>query len=129
MAFVWWPSTDILCLFYFWEKEIFMPKTKFQSIIFTGLMVFVMVYCMTVYTISLKYGALNYYVFYLAVKEMWLEYLVVFCLIFFVITNIANKLAFLIIHAGSLPPIFISNSVFYSVPDCTRYHFICNPCT
>ena len=55
-----------------------MPKTKFQSIIFTGLMVFVMVYCMTVYTISLKSGALNYYVFYLAVKEMWLEYLVVF---------------------------------------------------
>lgn len=106
MAFVWWPSTDILCLFYFWEKEIFMPKTKFQSIIFTGLMVFVMVYCMTVYTISLKSGALNYYVFYLAVKEMWLEYLVVFCLIFFVITNIANKLAFRIIHAGSLPPIF-----------------------
>ncbi len=44
--------------------------------------------------------------FYLAVKEMWLEYLVVFCLIFFVITNIANKLAFRIIHAGSLPPIF-----------------------
>lgn len=106
MAFVWWPSTDILCLFYFWEKEIFMPKTKFQSIIFTGLMVFVMVYCMTVYTISLKSGALNYYVFYLAVKEMWLEYLVVFCLIFFVITNIANKLTFRIIHAGSLPPIF-----------------------
>ena len=40
-----------------------MPKTKFQSIIFTGLMVFVMVYCMTVYTISLQSGALNYYVF------------------------------------------------------------------
>lgn len=26
-----------------------MPKTKFQSIIFTALMVFCMVYCMTVY--------------------------------------------------------------------------------
>ena len=100
MAFVWWPSTDILCLFYFWEKEIFMPKTKFQSIIFAGLMVFVMVDCMT------EIRCIELLRFYLAVKEMWLEYLVVFCLIFFVITNIANKLAFRIIHAGSLPPIF-----------------------
>ena len=83
-----------------------MPKTKFQSIIFTILMVFVMVYCMTVYTISLKFGALSYQVFCLALKEMWLEYLVVFCFIFFIITNTARKLTFRIIEPQSLPPIF-----------------------
>lgn len=84
-----------------------MPKTKFQSVIFTAMMVFVMVYIMTVYTISLKTGALSYQVFYLAIKEMWLEYLVVFCLIFFVITNTAKKLAFRIIEPGSTQPVFM----------------------
>ena len=88
-----------------------MPKTKFQSIIFSILMVFVMVYIMTIYTISLKFGSLNYEVFYLAIKEMWLEYLVVFCLIFFLITNTAKKLAFRIIQPGSMPPIFTILSI------------------
>lgn len=62
-----------------------MPKTKFQSIVFTALMVFSMVYCMTVYTVALKFGGLGYQVFSLAIKEMWLEYIVVFCLIFLVL--------------------------------------------
>lgn len=33
-----------------------MPKTKFQSIIFTLIMVFFMVFSMTCYTISPEYG-------------------------------------------------------------------------
>ena len=88
-----------------------MPKTKFQSVIFTALMVFFMVYCMTVYTISLKLGALSYQAFFLAIKEMWVEYIIVFCLIFFVITNTAKKLAFKILDPGNVPPIFIVLSI------------------
>lgn len=84
-----------------------MPKTRFQSIFFTALMVFCMVYCMTVYTIALEFSALSYQVFFLAIKEMWLEYVVVFCLIFFVITNTSKKLAVKIISPESLPPIFM----------------------
>lgn len=84
-----------------------MPKTKFQSIIFTALMVFFMVYCMTTYTITLKFGALSYQVFYLALKEMWIEYVIVFCLIFFIITNTAKKLAFKTINPNNVQPIFI----------------------
>lgn len=84
-----------------------MPKTKFQNIIFTALMVFYMVYCMTVYTIALKFGALSYQVFFLAIKEMWLEYAVVFCLIFFLITNNAKKLAFRVINPAESQPIFV----------------------
>lgn len=84
-----------------------MPKTKCQSVIFTALMVFCMVYCMTVYTIALKFGALSYPVFTLAMKEMWLEYIVVFCLIFFLITNTAKKLAFRVIDPISAQPIFV----------------------
>ena len=88
-----------------------MPKTKFQSIIFTALMVFCMVYCMTVYTIALKYGTLSYQIFSLAIKEMWLEYVVVFCLIFFVITNTAKKLALKTILPDNVPPILIILSI------------------
>lgn len=84
-----------------------MPKTRFQSIIFTALMVFCMVYCMTVYNIALKFGGLNNLVFLLALKEMWLEYVVVFCLIYFVITNTAKKLAFRVIDPAKSQPIFL----------------------
>lgn len=84
-----------------------MPKTKFQSVIFTALMAFCMVYCMTVYTIALNYGSLSYQVFPMAIKEMWLEYIVVFCLIFFLITNLAKRLAFRIINPASTQPIYM----------------------
>ena len=70
-----------------------MPKTKFQRIIFTLMMVFFMVYSMTVYTISLSSGQLTGEVFIAAFKEMWTEYLIVFALIFFLITNTSIKLA------------------------------------
>ena len=80
-----------------------MPKTKFQNVIFTAIMVF----CMTVYTIALKFGALSYQVFSLAIREMWLEYVVVFCLILFLITNNAKKLAFWVIKPAEVQPIFV----------------------
>ena len=38
---------------------------------------------------------------------MWLEYVVVFCLIFFVITETAKKLAFWIINPANMQPIFL----------------------
>lgn len=70
-----------------------------------------MVFCMTVYTISLKSGVLNLQTFSLALREMWLEYIVVFCLIFFVITNTSKKLAFKILHPDNLQPIFITLAI------------------
>lgn len=88
-----------------------MPKTKLQSVIFTAIMAFCMVYCMTVYTISLNSGALRYQVFAMAIKEMWLEYIVVFCLIFFIITNTAKRLALRIIDPTSAQPIYMLLSI------------------
>lgn len=88
-----------------------MPKTKFQSVVFTAIMVFFMVYCMTVYTISLKLGGLSYVAFYLAIQEMWPEYIVVFALIFFVITNTSKRLAFKVINAENAQPIFITLAI------------------
>ncbi len=88
-----------------------MPKTKFQSVVFTCLMAFCMVYCMTVYTVALKFGVIEYQVFLIAIKEMWLEYIIVFCLIFFIITNTAKKLAFRIIDPSIDKPIFITLAI------------------
>ena len=88
-----------------------MPKTKFQSVIFTLLMVFCMVFCMTCYTISMNMGGLTPRVFLMAIQEMWLEYVVVFCLIFFIITELAKKLAFRIVTPGKDAPIFIILSI------------------
>ncbi len=82
-----------------------MPKTKVQSIVFTALMVFCMVYCMTVYTVSMKLGGLSYAVLAMALKEMWVEYLIVFLLIFFIIAKLAMKLMRKMINPDGLPPI------------------------
>lgn len=82
-----------------------MPKTKVQSIVFTALMVFCMVYCMTVYTVSMKLGSLSYAVLAMALKEMWVEYLIVFLLIFFIIAKLAMKLMRKMINPEGLPPI------------------------
>ena len=88
-----------------------MPKTKLQQIVFTALMVFCMVYCMTVYTIARKLGGLSGPVFLLALRKMWAEYVLVFLLIFFCITRLAQKLALRIIPPGALPPIFFTLAI------------------
>ncbi len=80
-----------------------MPKTKFQSLVFTLMMVFAMVFCMTCYTISLNTGGFSYSVLGYAIREMWVEYVVVFLLIFFIITKLAQKLTFRIIDPETMP--------------------------
>jgi len=84
-----------------------MPKTKFQGVVFTLIMVFCMVFCMTTYTIALKMGGLTYQVFAISIKEMWLEYVIVFCLAFFVVTKLAQKLTFRILDPAKTQPVFI----------------------
>ena len=74
-------------------------------------MVFCMVFCMTCYTISMNMGGLTPQVFLMAIQEMWLEYVVVFCLIFFIITELAKKLAFRVVTPGKDAPIFIILSI------------------
>jgi hypothetical protein len=75
-----------------------MPKTKLQSVIFTAIMVFFMVFCMTVYTVALGAGGLTYMTFAIAIKEMWIEYVIVYILALFVVSPLALKLAFRFIN-------------------------------
>ena len=52
------------------KGEFFMPKNKFQEIIFTILMVFVMVYAMVCYNIALNTGGMSNAVFLAAFREL-----------------------------------------------------------
>ena len=68
-----------------------MPKTKFQNVIFTLMMAFLMVYAMICYNISLNFGEM---------KIMWP---VAFVLEFFIVDNLAHKLAFRIVTPKDRP--------------------------
>ena len=103
-----------------------MPKTKSQNIVFSVIMVFFMVFCMTCFSVARNMGGLNYMVFAIAIKEMWLEYVIAFLLISLLITKTAQKLAFRILTPGQDKPIFIilaiqSFTVCMMVPTMTLF--------
>lgn len=61
-----------------------MPKTKFQDVIFTIIMVFVMVYAMICYNIALNMGDMSNQVFLAAFHELPIMAPIAFVLDFFV---------------------------------------------
>ena len=75
-----------------------MPKTKFQEIIFTILMVSVMVYAMICYNIALNVGGMNNTVFLSAFHEFVIMAPVAFILDFFFVGHVAKKTAFRIVN-------------------------------
>lgn len=85
-------------LFYYHQGGFFMPKTKFQEVIFTILMVFVMVYAMICYNIALNVGGMNNTVFLSAFHEFVIMAPVAFILDFFFVGHVAKKTAFRIVN-------------------------------
>lgn len=75
-----------------------MPKTKFQDVIFTIIMVFVMVYAMICYNIALSTGGMSYSVFLSAFHELVIMAPVAFILDFFLVGRIAKRTAFKIVN-------------------------------
>ncbi len=88
-----------------------MPKTKIENLIFTLIMAFGMVYCMTVYSIAIHSGDLQGFMFIAGFKEMFLEYIIVVFVVFFVTTKTATKLAFRFVSPGKDLPILVTLSV------------------
>lgn len=83
-----------------------MPKTKFQSIVFTAITAWIMVYIMTIYNTALASDSFTNYTFLLALKEMWIEFVIIFLCAFFISSPIAKRLAFRVVRAEDRP-IFI----------------------
>lgn len=75
-----------------------MPKTKFQEVIFTVLMVFFMVYVMICYNISLNIGGMQNQVFLDAFHELIIMAPIAFILDFFIVGGIAKKTAFRVVN-------------------------------
>jgi len=83
-----------------------MPKTKGESIFFTAITAWMMVYVMTLYNTVLAMGSFTNSVFLIALKEMWIEYVIIALLAYFVSSHLAKICAFRIVQPGDRP-IFI----------------------
>ena len=90
-----------------------MPKTKLQEVVFTILMVFVMVYAMICYNISLNMGGMSNIVFLNAFHELVIMGPIAFILDFFLYGSLSKKLAFrkyVIIRI--CPQLYFSDTLF-----------------
>ena len=84
-----------------------MPKTKFQEVIFTIIMVFFMVYAMICYNTALNIGGMKNEIFLSAFKELSFMGPIAFILDFFIIGHIAKKLSFKIVNPAKDNPFFL----------------------
>lgn len=80
-----------------------MPKTRGESIFFTAITAWMMVYCMTLYNTVLATGDFTNKSFLDALKNMWIEYIIIFLLAYFVSGHIAKYLAFRVVQPGDRP--------------------------
>lgn len=78
-----------------------MPQTKTQGLIFS----FMMVFCMTVYTIALAQHQLNNAVFGEAIRRMWPEFLIVYLMVNLFVTDCAKKWLFAMSSPGRTSPL------------------------
>lgn len=87
-----------------------MPKSKVQSVLFTIVMAFVMVYALVCYNIALDKGGMSNEIFLIAFHEIVIMLPVAFVLEFFVVEKSATKLAFRIVTPQDRP-IFITLAI------------------
>lgn len=74
-----------------------MPKTKTQSIIFTTITAWIMVYIMTLYNTVLVSGTFTNTTFLIVFKTMWVEFIIIGLCAYFISSPIAKKLAFRVV--------------------------------
>lgn len=80
-----------------------MPKTTGQSIFFTAVTAWIMVYIMTLYNTVLATGEFVNTTFLITLKGMWIEYIIIFILAFFVSGYLAKLIAFRVVQPGDRP--------------------------
>ncbi len=85
-----------------------MPKTKFQDVVFTIIMVIVMVYAMICYNIGIGMGGMSNLVFVEALGELPIMGVIAFILEFLIIGNLTKKITFRLIDPEKTQSIFIT---------------------
>lgn len=84
-------------------EELKMPKTKFQSVVFTAVTAWIMVYVMTLYNTVLAMENFTNGTFLIALKGMWIEYIIIFLCAFFISSHVAKYFAFRVVKPGDRP--------------------------
>lgn len=74
-----------------------MPKTTKETIIFTAITAWIMVYIMTLYNTVLATGIFTNKTFVSVLKGMWVEYIVIFLCAFLISSKVAKYFAFKIV--------------------------------
>lgn len=87
-----------------------MPKTKFQDFIYTIIMV-IMVYAMICYNVAVNMGGMSNKVFIAALGELPIMGTIAFCLEFFLIGKLSQKIAFKMVNPKEEKPIFINIAI------------------
>src|SRR5699024_6103652 len=82
-----------------------MPQTKFQNIVYTGIMAIIMVYGMIVYNVALNTGGVTNATFAMALHEMPIMVPVAILLEYFIVEKLATKLAFTVVRPTDRPQI------------------------
>lgn len=80
-----------------------MPRTRNQNIFFTAVTAWIMVYGMTLYNTVIASGHFTNATFLIALKGMWVEYVLIALCAFFISGPIAKKLAFRIVKPTDRP--------------------------
>lgn len=83
-----------------------MPKTRGETLFFTAITAWMMVYVMTLYNTALAMKSFTNTTFLIALKGMWIEYIIITLLAYFVSSHLAKKCAFRVVQPGDRP-IFI----------------------
>lgn len=84
-----------------------MPKTKPESIFFTAVTVWIMVYIMTLYNTALAMGRFTNATFLIALKGMWIEFILIFLCAYFISGHVAKFFAFRVVQPGDRPIVII----------------------
>ncbi len=80
-----------------------MPKTKFESVIFTAVIAWIMVYIMTLYNTVLATGTFVNETFLIALEGMRLEFVIIFLCAYFISSPVAKHFAFCVVKSGDRP--------------------------
>ena len=80
-----------------------MPKTKLESIIFTAITAWIMVYIMTLYNTVMAVGTFTNETFLISLKGMWLEYVIIFLCAYFISGHVAKFFAFRVVKPSDRP--------------------------
>ena len=91
-----------------------MPKTKFENIVFTLFMSFLMVYAMICYNIALNMGCMSNQVFLLAFHELVIMWPVAFILEYFFVDKLAHYFAFKVVTPKDRP-FFITLAISFYI--------------